>query len=153
MAIMTALCMMMALSASANDNKRPSTPESRQRWEAEMVQYKHDILARELNLKESQMTRFFALYDALDRDRRAQFMKVRDARKAISRKANPTDAELTEAARLERTVASNVSALEMKYFNEYVKVLTPQQLYKLSGAEKKIMRDLRKHVGKSGGSR
>lgn len=143
------LVMVLALSlrAQAEDRRsRPSTPSERQRWEVEMTEYKHDVLTRELGLKEEQKTQFFALYDALDRERRAAFGKARHARKAVKAKAKATDAELTEAARLEVTAAQTAGNLEVKYFNEYSRVLTPQQLFKLADVERKMMRDLRKHA-------
>lgn len=143
------LVMVLAVTVSAHageQKKRPSTPAERQKWEAEMTDYKHDILARELDLKDEQKTQFFALYDALDRDRRALYAKARHARKAVNAKAKASDGELVEAARLEVEAAQGVGNLEMKYFNEYKKVLTPRQLFKLGDAERKIMRDLRKHA-------
>lgn len=146
---LTMMVMVLAVTMSARageQQKRPSTPAERQRWEAEMADYKHDILARELDLKEEQKTQFFALYDALDRDRRNLYAKARKARKAVNAKAKASDGELVEAARLEVEAAQGVGNLEMKYFNEYKKVLTPRQLFKLGDAERKIMRDLRKHA-------
>lgn len=141
----------VSVSASAGgQQKRPSTPAERQRWEAEMTDYKHDILTRELGLKDDQKTQFFALYDALDRDRRAAYNNARQARKAVDAKAKASDAELIEAARLEVEAAQKVGNLEMKYFNEYKKVLTPRQLFKLSDVEKKMLHDLRKHAAGKG---
>lgn len=148
---MMVMVMTVTVSAHADGRqKRPSTPAERQKWEAEMTDYKHDILARELDLKDEQKTQFFALYDALDRDRRALYAKARHARKAVSAKAKASDGELVEAARLEVEAAQGVGNLEMKYFNEYKKVLTPRQLFKLGDAERKIMRDLRKHASGKG---
>lgn len=144
--LLAVICVAVAISASADGRRHGSNPEDRHRWEGEMLEYKHQMLERELNLKDSQKTRFFALYDALDRERRAQFMKAREKHSAVAKKANPTNAEYNDAINTECQVANKIAALQSQYYREYAKILTPEQLFKLSSAERKIMRDLRRHV-------
>lgn len=143
-----ALVMLMAAAvpASAQRNKGAKKEDNRQQWEQEMTQYKHDLLSKELDLKDEQKTQFFALYDAMDRERRAQYGRIGDIRREIDRKANPSDEEYLKAAGMEYTVAAKVNEVELKYFKEYRKVLSAKQLYKLKKAEHKFMRNLRKHA-------
>lgn len=142
--ILTIILSLFSVSASAQKHSKTD----RKKWEAEMHDFKHDYLAKELNITDAQKTQFFALYDAMDRDRRNLSSRIREKREAVDRKANPTDAELIETARMDYQVSGEIVQCELKYFSEFQKVLTPKQLYKLRKAEGKIMRSLRKQASK-----
>lgn len=144
--LVAAVIALTAMSASAHPKKRSA--EERQRWEAEMTRYKHDTFAKELALTTEQQTQFFALYDAMDRERRQLMHSVRKARRELDKKARPTDAEMLQVADLDIQTDRKVKELEWKYYAEFKKVLTPRQLYKLREAEMKYMNSLRKHAGK-----
>lgn len=118
----------------------------RQKWEAEMTQYKHDRLIKELNLNDQQATPFFALYDAMDRERRIVFLNDTRMRKEMKRKANPTDKDYNEATNVSLNVGANIHRIESKYYQEFGKILTPKQVYQLRLAEQKLNKEFRKHV-------
>lgn len=147
--ILSAIAIMLITVLPLSAQHKGAKSEDRAKWEAEMLQYKHDVLAKELGLKDEQKVQFFALYDALDRDRRALYAKTRQTHNALKNKANVTDVQYVEAAKLDYTTSVNVANLELKYFNEYQKVLTPKQLFKLKRAEGKIMERLREQAMKS----
>lgn len=142
-AVVIAICVSPAF---AQTKKHGRTSADRERWEAEMVKYRHDYFTRELDLKEDQQTRFFALYDAMERERRTMFNSVRAARRALDKKGAPTDAEYLQVVQLDLDTDRKVKDVERKYFEEYRKVLTPKQLYKLRDAEFNLMHKLRKHA-------
>ena len=118
----------------------------RQKWEAEMTQYKHDRLVKELGLNDEQATRFFALYDAMDRERRAVYANDTRMRKEMKRKTNPADKDYTEATRVSLSVGADIHRIESKYYKEFDKILTPKQVYQLRLAEQKINREFRRHA-------
>lgn len=140
-----ALCAQGAY-AHPREKAGKASEEQRRQWEAEFTKYKHDFFTKELNIPADKQTTFFALYDAMDRDRRQLFQKVKRARRTLDKKAAPTDAEYLEVVALDQETDRKVKELEWRYFAEFRKVLTPMQLYQLRPAEEKFMRSLRNHA-------
>ncbi|MGN0219250.1 MAG: hypothetical protein ACI4AX_03085, partial [Muribaculaceae bacterium] len=52
-----------ATSAAAQPRQ---TPENRERWKSELRNYKHEFMARELDLSREQQSKFFPLYDQME---------------------------------------------------------------------------------------
>ena len=146
LAIMLTLLLASAVTNVSAQKRHGGSPADRQKWEAEMIQYKHNRLTKELGLNDEQATRFFALYDAMDRERRAVFYNDTRMRKEMKRKANPTDKEYTEATNVSLSVGANVNRIETKYYQEIGKILTPKQVYQLRLAEQKLNKEFRKHA-------
>lgn len=139
--------LLVASTAGMSAQKRHAASHAdRQKWEAEMTQYKHDRLTKELDLNDEQSTRFFALYDAMDRERRAVFFNDSRTRKELKRKANPTDKDYNDATKVSLEVGANVNRIETKYYKEIGKILTPKQLYQLRLAEQNLNKEFRKHA-------
>lgn len=144
--VMLTVLLITSVSGISAQNRPSAQHTDRQKWEAEMTQYKHDRLTKELGLKDDQTTRFFALYDAMDRERRAVFSNESRTRKELKRKANPTDKDYNEATKISLAVNANVNRIETKYYQEMGKILSPKQLYQLRLAEQNLNKEFRKHA-------
>lgn len=132
------LTLLVSAASGVSAQKRNGNHHAdRQKWEAEMTQYKHDRLVKELGLNDEQATRFFALYDAMDRERRAVYANDTRMRKEMKRKTNPADKDYTEATRVSLSVGADIHRIESKYYKEFDKILTPKQVYQLRLAEQK----------------
>lgn len=146
LAIMLTLLLASAVNNVSAQKRQGGSQADRQKWEAEMTQYKHDRLTKELGLNDEQSTRFFALYDAMDRERRAVFFNDSRMRKEMKRKPNPTDKDYIEATNVSLSVGASVNRIETKYYKEIGKILTPKQVYQLRLAEQKLNKEFRKHL-------
>ena len=146
LAIMLTLLLASAVTNVSAQKRQGGSQADRQKWEAEMTQYKHDRLTKELGLNDEQSTRFFALYDAMDRERRAVFFNDSRMRKEMKRKPNPTDKDYIEATNVSLSVGASVNRIETKYYKEIGKILTPKQVYQLRLAEQKLNKEIRKHL-------
>lgn len=141
------LTLLVSAASGVSAQKRNGNHHAdRQKWEAEMTQYKHDRLVKDLGLNDEQATRFFALYDAMDRERRAVYANDTRMRKEMKRKANPADKDYTEATRVSLSVGADIHRIESKYYKEFDKILTPKQVYHLRLTEQKINREFRRHA-------
>lgn len=58
LAIMLTLLLASAVTNVSAQKRHGGSPADRQKWEAEMIQYKHDRLTKELGLNDEQATRF-----------------------------------------------------------------------------------------------
>lgn len=146
LAIMLTLLLASVVTNVSAQKRQGGSQADRQKWEAEMTQYKHDRLTKELGLNDEQSTRFFALYDAMDRERRAVFFNDSRMRKDMKRKPNPTDKDYIEATNVSLSVGASVNRIETKYYKEIGKILTPKQVYQLRLAEQKLNKEFRKHL-------
>ena len=146
LAIMLTLLLASAVTNVSAQKRQGGSQADRQKWEAEMTQYKHDRLTKELGLNDEQSTRFFALYDAMDRERRGVFFNDSRMRKEMKRKPNPTDKDYIEATNVSLSVGASVNRIETKYYKEIGKILTPKQVYQLRLAEQKLNKEFRKHL-------
>ncbi len=144
--MMKRILMILCLMVSVVYASAQRTAETRERWNREMRQYKHDYLSKALDLSGEQQTRFLALYDAMENERRAIFKEVRRQQADIEKRGNAvSDAEYEKAAENAFLVKQREGAVEMKYYKEFKTVLTKKQLFKLKGAEKDFYDNLRKH--------
>ena len=66
------------------------------------------------------------------------------SRQTMGKEDKATDLEYEKAAEAMYELKGRENAIEMKYFEEYKTILTPQQLFKLKDAEKDFTRELMK---------
>ena len=117
----------------------------RESWMKEIQQYKNDFIAKKLELTDEQRAKFLPLYNSMD----VEFRKVQEESEQLSRQTmgkedKATDLEYEKAAEAMYELKGRENAIEMKYFEEYKTILTPQQLFKLKDAEKDFTRELMK---------
>lgn len=137
--VLTLVLLFSSLSLFAqNDAKR-------QEWMKEMQQVKNEYIAKSLALTEEQKAKFFPLYERMDKEVRKVSEDARKMARDVQAKGDKaTDLEYEKAAEALYEVKGRESQVEMKYFAEFKKILTPKQLYKLKDAERDFTKQLMK---------
>lgn len=130
------------VASSALAQPRP-TPENRERWKSELRNYKHDFMARELDLSRDQQSKFFPLYDQMEDSIEQINTDTRELEKRIGDDASDIQTEAAARALFEQK--SREGQLELEYFDSFKAILTPRQLLKLKSAERQFMRRLMHH--------
>ncbi len=130
------------VASSALAQPRP-TPENRERWKSELRNYKHDFMARELDLSRDQQSKFFPLYDQMEDSIEQINTDTRELEKRIGDDASDIETEAAARALFEQK--SREGQLELEYFDSFKTILTPRQLLKLKSAERQFMRRLMHH--------
>ena len=119
--------------------------KGRKEWFREMRQYKHDFLAKELNLTKEQQEKFFPIYDEMEGSIFRINKEARDMeRKVCDAKGSASDLEYEKATEALYEIKGKEAAVEMQYLPKFKTILTPKQLFLLKGAEQKFMRELMK---------
>lgn len=113
------------------------------RWEKEMKQYKNDFIVKSLDVTDAQKAKFLPLYNKMDDEIRCLNQQTMQMARNIRTKGEAaTDLEKEKAAEAQFELKSKEGAIELKYFQEFRKILSPSQLLKLKGAERDFSRQL-----------
>lgn len=118
---------------------------AREQWMKEMRQKKHDFLIRELDLAPSQQEPFFKAYDALEDKIIALGEQARNTEREVKKMENPTDADYDRAIEELYELKGREYLAEKAAQEQFSKILTKRQMFKLKGAERKFFRTLMKH--------
>lgn len=129
--------------------EQPARPDergdkgSREKWFKEVRELKHQFLIKELGLKKEQQQEFFNLYDKMEEEN----FKVQAETRAMERRVNElgdkaSDLEYEKAADALFEAKQKEGEIDLKYRNEFKKVLSPQQMFRLKSAERKFTREL-----------
>lgn len=124
------------------------TDEQLQKALTEVRNYKHRMLASELDLDKDTKDKFFEIYDAMDDELMAIGVETRDLERRTLQDENATDTECSAVARTLFEVKKRESEVELKYYDRLNQVLTPRQMLRLKGAERKINMRLAKYHGR-----
>lgn len=118
-------------------------------WMEQMKKYKHDFLARELNLTAEQKEKFFQLYDKREDEKWKIGRDVRKMERDVLKKgAEATDLELEKAADAAMELPGRQNEIDRRYHAEFKKILSKRQLFKMADAERKFQKSLMDHRGK-----
>lgn len=128
---------------------REQNPAEYKQWMEQMKNYKHDFLARELNLTADQKEEFFRLYDKREDEKWKLGREVRKMERDIMKKGDEaTDLELEKASDAAVELAGRQNEIDRRYHAEFKKILSKRQLFKLAEAERKFQKSLMDHRGK-----
>lgn len=116
----------------------PADAADRQRWLSEIRSYKHDFLAKELQLSEQQQQAFFALYDIMEDEIEDLILRTRNLENSILANHDASDQERLNAAKLLFEFKQAEGDIELRYFHQFMDILTPLQLLQLKRAERKF---------------
>lgn len=135
------LAIIFPAAVSAQDS-----PENRRdRFFNELRGYKHEVLAKELNLTKEQQKEFFTIYDEMD-DRLQQIStETRDLEKRVEASKDASQTELEAAANAVYSQKEREGKVEMEYFDRFKEILSPRQLLKLRAAERSFTQRLVRH--------
>lgn len=147
--VMACIVMSMLLGATptvsaqrqARVQNRTAQQLDRKEWFQKVRGYKHEFLIKELDLTQEQQQKFFPLYDAME----DQIIKLQDDIRTIERNilrggASVTDAEYEKAVQSQFELKQREAQIELQYLPKFKKVLTPRQLFKLKGVDRKFTR-------------
>ncbi|MDE6535646.1 MAG: Spy/CpxP family protein refolding chaperone [Muribaculaceae bacterium] len=117
--------------------------QNRKEWMAKMRELKHDFMAKELQLSDSQKAQFFEVYDKCEDARHNIEHEAREKEKALEKKGDAaTDAELDALIADQFSMEERLGKVDQQYLPQFRKVLTRRQLARLKHAERKFMRKL-----------
>ena len=114
----------------------------------QMRNYKHRILAKDLDLTKDQEERFFVLYDKLDDELIQTGAETREMERKALADAKLSDTECNTVSRALFQQKMKEAELEMSYYEQFADILTPRQLLKLKSVERKIALTLAKYHGR-----
>jgi len=143
--LLTLLLSATALTASAQKPSKAMSDDDRQRFRAEMRAYKHNFLARELDLTRNQQQDFFPVYDEMNDEIDRIGAETRALEREVSSKEDASDVELEAAARAVFSQKSTEGDVENQYFDRFKQILEPRQLLQLRAAERKFTKQLMRH--------
>lgn len=123
------------------------TDEQRKQALAEMRNFKHGMLIKELDLKKDQQKKFFDLYDAMDDELMAVGRETRDLERKVSSDTDASETEQTAAARALFEQKKREGEIELAYFDKFAEILTPAQMLKIKPAERKISMRIAQYHG------
>lgn len=139
--ILLALIAYVPMFGQTRSGDRPD----REKWLAEMREYKHDYLAKELELTKEQQREFFPLYDGMEDEVERVNTETRILEARLNENPDAGDLELENGARTIYEQKRAEGQIEMTYFEKFKEILTPRQLLKLRNAERKWQQQLINH--------
>ena len=141
--VLTIILLLSVVSfASAAAQSSVLSPDDRQRWLSEIRNYKHDFLARELDLSREQQNEFFPLYDEMEDRIEALNAQARDIEANVSDNPDAGDLEILGAAYSQFELKKLEGEIELEYYDKFKEILNPRQLLQLKSAEKLFTRQL-----------
>lgn len=141
--VLTIILLLSVVSfASAAAQSSVLSPDDRQRWLSEIRNYKHDFLARELDLSREQQNEFFPLYDEMEDRIEALNAQARDIEANVSENPDAGDLEILGAAYTQFELKKLEGEIELEYYDKFKEILNPRQLLQLKSAEKLFTRQL-----------
>lgn len=140
----TLLLTVLLLTLGAMAQQKASKAE-RAEWMKEMQQYKNEFMARKLKLTDEQKTKFIPMLNRMDSELRKVGEQTRRLSKEVSAKGEKaTDLEKEKAAEAQFECKMKEGQIEMKYYDQFKKVLTTDQMLKFKEAERDFMKNLMK---------
>lgn len=108
----------------------------------EMLEFKLDFLAKEIDLRDDQKKRFNELYTQMENERRTIRKKIKAAEKSISANKEATDADYEKANREINAAKTEMNNLDRQYDEKFAKFLSSKQMFKLKEAEGKFLKTI-----------
>lgn len=150
--LLSVLCALSAFNSVAQRQGKPLTDEDRQRIRSEIRSYKHEFLARELEMSREQQREFFPVYDEMDEAVDRINFETRELERKVSQKADASEVEIEAAARAVFSQKSAEGEVEKQYFDRFRQILSGKQLLRLRKAERKFTQRLMRHHRRAAGA-
>ncbi len=135
-----------------------SAPEyDRERYINEIRNYKHDFLARDLDIPRDRQRSFFEHYDAMEDEIMQLNAETRELEGQVESNADATDVEIDAAISSIFNQKQKEAEIENRYLELFREDLTPRQILRLKSAERRfnqqLMRRHRRHRSLDDGAR
>ena len=108
----------------------------------EIMEFKLDFLAKEIDLKEDQVKQFNELYMQLDKERRVILKRIKTAEKTVSENKDASEAVYEKAMKEISSAKNDMIQTDKKYDEKFSTFLTKKQMYKLKEAENAFMKKM-----------
>lgn len=131
----------LALSAQDKGVKQGN----REKFMTEMRNFKHDFLAKELDLSKDEQREFFPVYDKMEDEIGKLNDETRQLERKIEKDKNATDLEIETATRAIVEQKGKEADIEEEYYEKFKSILSPRQLFNLKNAERKFNQELMRH--------
>lgn len=141
--ILTIIAALLVAAGAMAQNKPDKA--KRDQWNREMQQAKLEFMAKELKISDAQKDKFNQTYNAMQAELNKLRTETHAMTKAVEKKADATDLEYEKAAEAMFEFKQKEGAIEMKYYPEFRKILSKEQLFHLKKAENKWTKELMKH--------
>lgn len=143
--LLTVTLLLSGLTVVAQPKNIPDDSE-RQKWFKEMRDYKHNFLAKELDLSREQQRKFFPLYDEME----DQAARLNHETRLLEEKVAKSETDVTDIEYEKATEAlfeqkCKEGEIEKAFMKKFQPILSKKQLFQLKGAERKFTRDIMKH--------
>lgn len=132
----------LALSAQDKDQVKRG---DRERFMTEMRNFKHDFLAKELDLSKDEQREFFPIYDRMEDEIGKLNDETRQLERKIEKDKNASDLELETATKAIVDQKGKEALIEGEYYEKFKSILSPRQLFNLKNAERKFNQELMRH--------
>lgn len=136
---------LFAFSAQAQPPQPDISDARREKFVGEIRQYKHDYIAKELDLSREQQKDFFPVYDEMEDKIMKLNSETRDLERKIIDKQDASDTEMEAAAQAIFSQRLREGEIEQSYYDKFTKILTNRQILRLKNTERKFTQKLMKH--------
>lgn len=114
----------------------------REKYKAELRNYKHEFFVRELSLEKEQATAFLELYDQMEDSLEVINEETRQLERAVHSNAEATSVEVDAAISAIYNQKIHEGQIEYGFMEKFRQHLTPRQLLLLKSAERKFNQQL-----------
>lgn len=135
------LALLFAIPSFAQKKHDGKSKEQRRK---EMLEFKLQFLASEIDLQQDQKKEFNEVYTQMEQERRGAFKKMKHAEKSIRENPNASEAEYEKASEEIAAAKAEMLRIEQKYDEKLSTFLSKKQMYKLKEAELKFTETARK---------
>lgn len=140
-----ATLLLFGLMAADMNAQSALSENDRSRWLSEIREYKHEFLAKDLELTREQQRDFFPLYDSMEDEVERINAETRALETKVSESKEASDLEIENASRTIFEQKRAEGQVEMTYFDKFKEILSPRQLLRLKNAERRFTQQLVKH--------
>lgn len=145
--ILAAILCLSAM-APAMQAQVPLSENDRTRWLSEIREYKHEFIAKDLEMTREQQRDFFPLYDSMEDEVERINSEIRALETKVNEDKEASDIEIENASRTIFEQKRAEGQVEMTYFDKFKEILSPRQLLRLKNAERRFTQQLVKHHGR-----
>ena len=133
----------LPITAQNRGPKKDGDKPDFEKWFKEVREFKHKFMVKELNLTDDQKNAFFKILDNTEDEINEVSRKSREVVKEINEKKDKvTSEDYEKASKILFEQKQKEAEIELKAYNEYKKVLSAEQLFKLKDADWKFTRGL-----------
>lgn len=142
--ILITIGLLLSVSIKAQHQGAEYTEEQYEKYITEIRPYKHQFIAKELELTKEQQREFFPIYDEMEDKIRKLTVETRELERKTLNNPNATDTEISLAAQAVFQQQLKEGEIENSYFEKFSKILNNKQLLRLKNTERKFTQGLMK---------